>query len=187
MLHFQLSPFTELRTPRLLLRRITLADAPTVLFLRSDPATMRYLDREPAASLADAETFVGLVDAGLSENRGITWALARLGEEEQMIGTCGLWRLDAEHHRGEIGYTLHPAAWGQGLMSEALAAVCRYGFEQLRLHSIEGNVNPQNEASIKLLERQGFVREAYFRENYHFRGQFIDSAIYSLLAPRDAT
>ncbi|OON70479.1 GNAT family N-acetyltransferase [Hymenobacter sp. CRA2] len=184
MLHLQLTPFTELRTERLLLRRIVLADAPTIFFLRSDEQVMRYLDREPTATLAEAEDFVRMIDSSLVENRGITWGLARVGEEDQLLGTCGLWRMDAENHRGEIGYALHPAAWGQGLMSEALAAVCRYGFETLHLHSIEGNVNPANAASIKLLERQGFVREAYFRENYHFRGQFLDSAIYSLLAPR---
>jgi ribosomal-protein-alanine N-acetyltransferase len=47
------------------------------------------------------------------------------------------------------------------------------------LHSIEATVNPGNLASIKLLERCGFVREAYYREKYYNKGKFIDSAIYS--------
>ncbi|MFM7401569.1 MAG: GNAT family N-acetyltransferase, partial [Bacteroidota bacterium] len=49
-------------------------------------------------------------------------------------------------------------------------------------HSVEANVNPGNKRSILLLERCGFVREAYFRENYYFEGKFLDTAVYSLLS-----
>ena len=66
-------------------------------------------------------------------------------------------------------------------MYEALCAIIEYGFNQMKLHSIEANINPDNIASQQLLEKAGFVREAYFRENYYFGGRFIDSAIYSLL------
>jgi ribosomal-protein-alanine N-acetyltransferase len=184
MLSLQLAPFPELKTPRLLLRRITAADAPVIFRLRSEEASMRYLDRDPMTSPDEAQTMVTRIDEGLSSNSGLTWGLARVGEESALIGTCGPWRFDAENYRAEIGYSLLPEAWGQGLMSEALAEVCRYCFAELGLHSLEANVNPQNAASIRLLERLGFVREAYFRENYYYRGQFLDSAIYSLLAPR---
>jgi ribosomal-protein-alanine N-acetyltransferase len=184
VLSLQLTPFTELRTTRLLLRRVVPADAAALLFLRSDEQVMRYLDREPTTTLAECEQVIRRLDETLERNEGIVWALTPLGEERRLIGTCGIWRFDAANHRGEVGYVLHPDSWGQGLMNEALAAVCRFGFEQLRLHSLEGNINPGNVASGRLLERLGFVREAYFRENYYFRGQFLDSVIYSLLAPR---
>ncbi len=52
----------------------------------------------------------------------------------------------------------------------------------MNLHSIEANVNPGNTASIKLLEKNNFTREAYFKENYFYDGKFLDTAIYSLLA-----
>lgn len=183
MLTLHLLPFTELRTPRLLLRRLTAADAPALFAIRTDPRVLTYLDRESETTLAEVEAVIQRMDENLTANEGVVWALTRIGEEQTLLGTCGIWRFDKANHRGEIGYMLSPAAWGQGLMGEALAAVCRFGFEQLSLHSIEGNVNPGNAASIAALERQGFVREAYFRENYHFRGQFLDSAIYSLLTP----
>jgi hypothetical protein len=47
----------------------------------------------------------------------------------------------------------------------------------------ESNVNPENQASIKFPERNGFVREAYFRENYFYDEKLPDSGIYSLLTP----
>ena len=67
-------------------------------------------------------------------------------------------------------------------MQEAFNKVLEFGFNSMNLHSIEANVNPENKASIKLLERNNFIREAYFRENYFFDGKFLDTAIYSLLA-----
>ena len=57
-------------------------------------------------------------------------------------------------------------------------------FQQLHLHSIEAIVNPDNVASIGILEKNGFVREAYYKEDYYFEGKFLDSAVYSLLEPK---
>jgi ribosomal-protein-alanine N-acetyltransferase len=68
-------------------------------------------------------------------------------------------------------------------MNEALTEVLKFGFQTIGLHSVEANVNPKNAASIKLLIKNGFNREAYFRENYYFNGQFLDSEIYSLINP----
>jgi ribosomal-protein-alanine N-acetyltransferase len=59
--------------------------------------------------------------------------------------------------------------------------VLYYGFEFMKLHSVEANVNPDNTPSIKLLERNNFSREAYFKENYFYDGKFLDTVIYSLL------
>ncbi|MDO8550886.1 MAG: GNAT family protein [Ignavibacteria bacterium] len=53
----------------------------------------------------------------------------------------------------------------------------------MKLHSIEGTVNPNNLPSIKLLEKNNFIREAYFKENFYYNGKFLDTAIYSLINP----
>ena len=100
-----------------------------------------------------------------------------------LIGTIGFWRITKEHYRAEIGYALHPDFHRKGITQEAMIEVLNYGFEMIRLHSVEANVNPNNEASKKLLEKNKFVQEAYFKENYFSNGQFLDSAIYSLLTP----
>jgi ribosomal-protein-alanine N-acetyltransferase len=49
------------------------------------------------------------------------------------------------------------------------------------LHSIEANINPDNLASANLLEKNGFKKEAHFRENFYYNGKFLDSLIYSLV------
>jgi ribosomal-protein-alanine N-acetyltransferase len=180
MLNLNFTPFPVIHTERLVLREITDEDLPEVFFQRSDPQMMKYVDRAPARSLEDAAEFLGRLKAALLANEGITWGIT-LKDEPKLIGNIGIWRIEKEHHRAEIGYALHPGHQSKGYASEALKAILHYGFHTMKLHSMEANVNPDNAASIKLLERNNFIREAYFKENYFFDGKYLDSAIYSLL------
>ena len=66
-------------------------------------------------------------------------------------------------------------------MSEAMKAVLQFGFNDMNLHSVEANINPLNKKSKKILELNGFVKEAYFTENYYSNGKFLDSEIYCLV------
>jgi len=150
--------------------------------LRSDKNIMRFIDRPPATSLKDAMDLVRKIDEALISNDAITWAIT-MKNYEPLVGTIGFWRIMKEHHRAEIGYLLDTELQGKGIMQEAITAVLDYGFSIMKLHSVEANVNPDNTASIKLLERKNFVKEAYFKENYYYNGRFLDSVIYSLLTP----
>lgn len=183
MLSPNFTPFPILETARLFLRQITVNDAPQVFFLRSDEEVMKYIDRTPAASLADAIDFIKLIEAAQLNNEGISWGIT-LKENNEMIGSIGFWRMQKEHYRSEIGYVLHPAYQRKGIMKEAILKVLEYGFTIMCLHSVEANTNVENSASQKLLESVGFVQEAYFRENYYYNGKFLDSSVYSLLAPK---
>ena len=59
----------------------------------------------------------------------------------------------------EIGYILAPAQQGRGLMTEAVAALVAYCFGELAVHRIEALIHPDNTASIRLVERLGFLCE----------------------------
>jgi [ribosomal protein S5]-alanine N-acetyltransferase len=182
MLELNFSPFPEIKTERLLLRRLTDADAPEILFLRSDEGVMKYIDREKAKSLDEAVAFIQMVNANIDKNEAIMWAITLQEKPNTLIGNIGFWRIINQHYRSEIGYMLHPNFWNKGIMKEALLAVTAYGFKKMNLHSIEAHINPGNAASGAVLEKTGFIREAYFKEDYFFKGEFIDTAIYSLLA-----
>lgn len=181
MLSIQLTPFPVLQTDRLTLRPLTADDAPAIRFFRSDEAFLRYIHREQEPALEQAQHHLQLLEKLLATNEGIIWGLSRKADQE-LLGTICLWNLQPANHRAEVGYGLHPRHEKQGFMAEALAAVVRYGFGRLHLHSLEAHVDPENAASIRLLEKQGFVREGYFRENHHFQGRFLDTAVYTLLA-----
>lgn len=182
MLELNFDPFPVLSTERLVLRKITEEDADQIFFLRSDKEVLQFLDRDPITTSDEAVQWIQMIDAGIRSNEYIAWAMS-LKNKKNLIGTISFWNIKKEHYRSEIGYALHPLHQGKGLMHEAMTEVLDYGFKTMKFHSVEANVNPQNASSIKLLERNNFVREAYHRENYFYNGKFLDSAIYSLITP----
>ena len=182
MLLLNFDPFPSLSTERLNLRRISDKDGEEIFFLRSDKEMLQFLDRDPARSIDEAKQWISTINEGIDGNQYIAWAIA-LKSDPGLIGTISFWNIKKEHYRAEIGYALHSLFQGRGLMQEAMTVVLEYGFNSMKLHSVEANVNPNNRRSIQLLERNGFVREAYHRENYYYNGHFLDSAIYSLIDP----
>ncbi len=180
MLHIQFDPFPELSTHRLVLRRMVANDAERLYQLRSDPRVMQYIDRPLMTSLDDAYPFLAKNDEYIENQEGINWAIC-LKDENLLIGNICLWHFSKENYRAELGYSLMPQYWHRGIMSEAMQAVLRYGFETMKAHSIEADTNPINIDSCKTLELNGFKREGYFKEKYYWQGEFRDSAVYSLL------
>ncbi len=182
MLVVNFDPFPMLFTERLMLRQISAADAPEIFALRCNKEAMQFIDRPMAESIADALQYIQKLIDSLQNNEGITWGIC-LKEDTALIGTIGLWRIDKANYRAEIGYMLHPLQHKKGYMQEAISATLDYGFITMRLHSVEANINTANEASKKILEKNNFVQEAFFKENYYYKGKFLDSHIYSLLTP----
>ncbi|MFI5187967.1 MAG: GNAT family N-acetyltransferase, partial [Chitinophagales bacterium] len=180
MLLLNFKPFPVLTTERLYLRRMTEEDVEEIFFLRSDKQMLQYLDRDPARSIDEALSWIKMINEAIDNDQYIAWGIA-LRNEPVLIGTITFWNVKKDHYRAEIGYLLNTHYQGKGLMQEAVTAVLEYGFKIMKLHSVEANVNPANKASIKLLERNNFVQEAYHKENYYYNGKFFDSVIYSLL------
>src|SRR5436190_22773343 len=106
MLVLNFIPFPVLATKRLTLRQVTMQDLDEVYFLRSDPAILKYLDREPAQSSDDAAAFINNIIDLVTRNQAVTWAIT-LKENNKLIGTIGFWNITKEHFRAEIGYLLH--------------------------------------------------------------------------------
>ncbi|QQS72614.1 MAG: GNAT family N-acetyltransferase [Flavobacteriales bacterium] len=183
MLALDLTPLPTLTTARLVLREVRMSDAPEFFAMRSDPEVMRFVHRPRAVTIDDAKAFVTRVQDGQRANTCAQWAIT-LKENDACIGVIGPWRIDPEHHRGEIGYMLARDHWGQGLMSEAIATVADHAFGVLGLHSLEAWTQAGNVASMRVLEKNGFTREAYFKENIFWEGAFSDSVVFGRLAPK---
>ena len=160
---------------------MTLADAQVLFEMRSNPTLMKYIDRPIPRSINDIHDLIEKMLQMKRNGDGISWGIYKKENPELNIGNIGFFRIIAEHYRAEIGYMLQEEEQQKGIMFEAIQALIKFGFEKMNLHSIEANINPANTASRMLLQKAGFVKEAYFRENYFFNGQFIDSEIYSLI------
>lgn len=183
MLTLNFSPFPTLETERLILREIDLGDVDAVFEIRSDDRVMRFIGKPKAKEKSDSVELIERTMRDLKENASISWAITLKGDPT-LIGMIGYYRMQLEHHRSEVGYSLHPDHWGKGIMDEALNAVTQAGFQRFGFHSIEGITSPQNHASNSLLVRCGFSQDGLFKENYFWQGEFLDSAVYSKLAPK---
>lgn len=180
MLQLQFNEFPVLQTSRLRLRQISLDDTAAFYALRKNEEFSAFLDRDKPKDEEEVRTLVSTILQQYENNEAICWVLSPL-ENDDFMGTISFWKIDKPHYRAEIGYGIHPDFHQKGYMSEAMSAVLDYAFLEMNLHSIEANINPNNVASIKLVEKHGFVQEAYFKENYFYDGKFLDSAIFSLV------
>lgn len=182
MLELNFNPFPEIETERLILRRTTLDDVNDYFALRSNANAMKHICKPLQISTEETKTLIYKINEMISFNEGVSWAVC-FKNQTKMIGSVSFHRIEKEHYRAEIGYMLHPDYWRQGVISEAVKAVIDFGFNELKFHSIEAHIDPSNIGSEKVLQKFNFKKEAYFRENYFYNGQFLDTAVYSLLNP----
>jgi ribosomal-protein-alanine N-acetyltransferase len=172
--------FPVLESQRLIFRAYRKGDAQRLLDLRSHKSISKYMDTEIPKQIEDTEKRIEGYHNAFNSNKGITWAITEK-KSNIHIGDFGIWHIDKQNSRGEIGYILHPDFWRKGYMTETLNTLIRFGFNDLNLHSYSANVNTENENSKALLLKFGFKLEAYFRENFYYDGQFLDSEIYCLI------
>jgi [ribosomal protein S5]-alanine N-acetyltransferase len=180
MSNFSFLPFQNLESDRLLLRQITYEDVNEVFALRSNTETMKYIPRTLVTSNEEALEHIKMIQEKIDKNEGINWAITLKGSTK-LIGIIGHYKMRWEHFRSEIGYMLLSEYHGKGITTEAIKLMIDFGFNKMNMHSLEGIIDPANKASARVLEKNGFVKEAHFIENEFFEGKFLDTVIYSLI------
>lgn len=170
----------ELTTPRLRLRAPAAHDRDALFAIYGDPEVMRYGSGPAWQTLQQADAWLQRAAAGHADGSGLQWMIERL-DAPGAIGACVLFHFHIESRRAEVGYILARAHWGRGYMQEAFGAMIEYAFQTLDLRRLEADIDPDNLASARALERQGFVPEGRLRERWEVAGQVSDSALYGLL------
>lgn len=174
------SPLPELTTPRLRLRAPTLADAEPLFAFYRDPQVMRYAGRDPHTHVDEIREKLMRDLETMNRGEAARWIMTPL-DDTQVIGSVGLFHWSQNDRRAEIGYVLAPSHWGRALMKEVLPSIVRFAFEVMQLHRIDAQVDPENVASLRLLEGLGFKREGLLRESSFSFGRFSDTVILALL------
>jgi [ribosomal protein S5]-alanine N-acetyltransferase len=182
MLEVNFSSFPELITQRLVLRKMSVDnDAQAMFDLRSNAEVMQYVNRPIAKSIDDSTKLIEMILDLIANNNAINWAITLKENPSYMIGNIGIFNLQKENYRGEFGYMLHHNYWRKGIIQEAIACTVKYAFEEMKLHSLEAHINPLNIGSAVVLEKNGFAKEAHFKENIFWNNEFLDTIVYSLL------
>jgi RimJ/RimL family protein N-acetyltransferase len=163
------------------LRPLSSGDVDAIHALLSDDRVIRYMlfpkfDRDRAYRFT--RRFQATNPVG--DPPQVVFAIA--GEERQAaIGLCGL-VLDGARRQGEVWYLLGPSHWGKGIATDAVKRLVAHGFQQLQLHRVWASCLPDNIASSRVLERNGFRKEGRHTKNLMIHGDWHDSETFALLA-----
>jgi RimJ/RimL family protein N-acetyltransferase len=171
--------FEKLETPRLILRRFREDDLAALVSYRNDPRIAQYqmwesYDETRGKDLIEKNKNKSPGDEGYCQ---LALEYKATGE---LIGDFML-KTQEDKRLAEIGYTLAFNFHGKGLAREAATAVIDYAFIVLNIHRLSATADPRNLASLKLLERLGFRKEAHFVKSLWFKGEWADDVVYGLL------
>jgi RimJ/RimL family protein N-acetyltransferase len=157
--------FVRLVTARTTVRRFSTDDAQRLLEYRLDPHAAEMQGWPTTWSISDAIAFI---TDNLRGEPGVagTWYQFAVADNstDVLLGDIGLYTEHNQRHF-RIGYTLHPDARGQGLLTEALDAFLRHLFDVHRALEVRADVLRSNRSSRALLERIGFEPTNETRDN----------------------
>lgn len=169
-------------TARCRLRRIKLSDY-TMMFENwaKYEEVCRYF---PFSPVDDIEVYRQKVEHWVSNYRSglyFHWVI-EWKETGELIGTINLGNVEEECQMSDTCYILSPKFWNRGIMSEVLAGVLDYAFDEIGLHRVQAEVFEGNDASAAVLKKCGMTLEGVARKKYYKNGKFIDAALWAVIA-----
>ncbi len=150
------------QTERLILRPMTEKDADFILELLNDPAFIRYIGDRKVRTLEGARVYITDGPVASYARNGFGLYLVELRESGESMGMCGLIRRNTLKDV-DIGYAFLPKFWSRGYAFEAAQEMKLYAREELGLKRLVAVVDPENLASIYLLEKLGMKFEKMVR------------------------
>ena len=161
---------------KITLRALRDEDIPTFALLANNKKIFDNVrDRFPHPySESDAEFFINLKK---NEDPITVFAIECNGN---LCGAIGLERKeDVYRNTAEIGYWLAEPFWGKGITTSAIQLMVEYGFNTLKLKRIEAGIFAYNPASMRALEKNGFIKEGIGKDAITKNGKFWDEHRYA--------
>jgi RimJ/RimL family protein N-acetyltransferase len=167
------------RGPCLTLRYARPDDASALYELGRDPDVSRFFSWGPYTEPAQASAFIERMAEQRATGERLEFVIA--GEDDQPIGITGLSEFSERDRRAVVGTWLGRPYWGTGANQESKALVLSVGFRSLELQRISAYAHPENERSVRALERLGFVAEGTLVAWHLHGGERRDVRILRLL------
>jgi ribosomal-protein-alanine N-acetyltransferase len=165
---------------RILLRPVQADDIPDLFEMNRDDVTTRYLPYASWQSLEDGAAWFKRISDLAAGGTSLQLVMVEKASG-RVIGACVLFRYEEGSARAEIGYAMARAYWGKGLAREAIGLLVEQAFIVHGVRRLEAEVNPLNQASVRLLTTLGFVLEGQLRQRWMAKGIVYDTHLYGLL------
>ncbi len=170
----------ELETEDLILRKPRMRDAKDIFRYASDPEVARYVLWEPHRSVSETASFVRDLRVRIRAGYPSSWVVS-LRETGLVIGTIGFVWYSTDNNAAELGYSFSREYWNQGYATQALHAVIDCLFSSLPLNRLEAQHDVRNPASGRVMQKCGLTQEGILRGRIMNKGEYIDTALYSVL------
>lgn len=169
-----------IETPRLILRKITLNDAPQMFAnWASDPDVTAYLSWPAHQSIDVTKNIIAEWVRQYDSDLFFQWVI-ELKSNKEVIGTISIFNVNESEKSGEIGYCIGKKYWGQGIMSEVLKYIISYLTNETDFEVITGRHDVDNPASGKVMVKNGFVFETNKTEHSKKNNSLIVVSCYRL-------
>ena len=158
-------------------------DAPALARIAADPEVVRWTDVPEEYPERDARTWLRHTEAERAAGHGVYLAVVSAADDA-LLGACDIRVLDYDRDVGELGFFLGAGARGGGVMTRAVLLISRWALDFLGLARVQLLAHPHNQASSRVAERAGFVREGLLRRYRVKAGRREDRIVFALL-PED--
>ena len=153
-----------LHTDRLILRSLEKHDEEGIFNLRSDKRVNQYLGRKDLTLRSEAGAFIEKIISNVAGGNSYYWAITLKGDPS-LVGTICIWNIADDRTTAEVGYEMDPGHQGKGIITEALAAVIEFGFNQVGASTLEAYTHKDNLASTRVLLKHHFVLQPDRRDS----------------------
>lgn len=104
-----------------------------------------------------------------------------ISDADSIVGFVSLTGIERKpYHRGRLGYGIFEQYAKMGYISFGLEYVIRFAFENLELHRLEADIQPENDPSKRLIKKMGFTCEGVSRKFIRINGEWIDHERWAL-------
>ena len=176
------SHFPEIKTEDILLRKITSQDLDALCVIYQNPNVFRYIPGDAKKSRETVRHLVDHFERDFRKGKELFLGICLPESPDQLLGVAEMFHYDPRVNMVTVGYRLDEQHWGKGYAARAMRALCAYLFDEIGIRRIQAFVMPENPASIRVLEKCGFMREGYIRQGSFCRGKgIVDLVSFSLL------
>jgi RimJ/RimL family protein N-acetyltransferase len=173
--------FEAIEAGRCRLRAFRESDLPAFVKYRSDPEVARYQGWNCPYSREEARALLDKIEATPFGTKDSWCQIAVAGlRTDELLGDLAVHFLDSDQI--EIGFTVAVENQRKGYAKEALAALLKRCFQDLKMHRAIAITDARNAAAAGLLAKVGFRKEAHFRRNIFFKGEWGDEFLFACLS-----
>lgn len=166
----------EIRTERLLLRKIRLEDDASVYRWMSDPQVCKYERWKPHENIEYSRGYINEV-FDYKSDKTYLWGIQL---RDILIGSISIVNVDEYDQKATLGYCLAREFWSNGYTTEAVRAVIKFILLDVGLNRIEASCSVNNKPSIRVLEKAGMIQEGYAKDYYFCNAGFQNSNLYAI-------